>query len=120
MNIRARKQLEAAKKKGRVSADIFEVDNKVIIQDVSTKKWNKVGKIIEKREADDGQDISFVILMANGRETIRHRSHIRHNVTRYTKVIDKKSHSMRKRRKRQRHKGRQKKEKERETKKRGV
>ena len=46
MNIRARKQLEAAKKKGRVSADIFEVDDKVRLQDVSTKKLNKVGKII--------------------------------------------------------------------------
>ena len=29
MRIRARKQLEAAKNKGRVSADKFEVDNKV-------------------------------------------------------------------------------------------
>ena len=38
---------------------------------------------------DDGQDTSFVITMGNGRETIRHRSHIRHNITRYTKVTDK-------------------------------
>ena len=38
----------------------------------------------------NGQDTSFVIIMGNGRETIRHRSHIRHNVTRYTKVTDKK------------------------------
>ena len=44
----------------------------------------------EKRVGDDGQDTSFVIIMGNGRETIRHRSHIRHNVTRYTKVTDKK------------------------------
>ena len=29
MEIRARKQLEAAKKKGRVSADIFEIDDEV-------------------------------------------------------------------------------------------
>ena len=28
--------------------------------------------------------------MANGRETIRHRSHLRHNITRYTKVTDRK------------------------------
>ena len=84
MNIRARKQLETAKKKGRVSADIFEVYNEARLQDVSSKKWNKVGKIKEKRVGDDGQGISFVILMGNGRETIRH------NVTRYTKVTDKK------------------------------
>ena len=90
MNIRARKQLETAKKKGRVSADIFEVDDEVRLQDVSSKKWNKVRKIKEKRVGDDGQDTTFVIVMENGRETIRHRSHIRHNVTRYTKVTDKK------------------------------
>ena len=47
MKIRARKQLETAKKKGRVSADIFEVDDEVRLQDVSTKKWNKVGEIIK-------------------------------------------------------------------------
>ena len=35
MKIRARKQLETAKKKGRLSADIFKVDNKVRLQDVS-------------------------------------------------------------------------------------
>ena len=66
MNIRARKQLGAAKKKGRLSADVFEVDDEVRIQDTSTKRWNKVGKIIEKREADDDQNVSFIILMENG------------------------------------------------------
>ena len=45
MNIRARTQLDTAKKKGRVSADILEVDDEVRLQDVSTKKWNKVGKM---------------------------------------------------------------------------
>ena len=35
MKIRARKQLETAKKKGRVSADIFAVDDKVRLPDVS-------------------------------------------------------------------------------------
>ena len=32
--------------------------------------------------------MSFVISLANGRETIRHRSHLRHNITRYTRVTD--------------------------------
>ena len=36
------------------------------------------------------KNTSFVIQMENGRETIRHRSHIRHNVKRYTKVTEKK------------------------------
>ena len=58
--------------------------------DVSSRKLNKTGEIKEKRVGDYGQDTSFVITMGNGRETIRHRSHIRHNITRYTKVTDKK------------------------------
>ena len=66
MRISARKQLEAAKKKGRVSADIFEGDNEVLVQDAASKKWNKTGRIVEKRQSDDGQDVSFVILMGNG------------------------------------------------------
>ena len=60
------------------------------MQDAATKRWNKTGRIVEKRQSDDGQDVSFVISMANGRETIRHRSHLRHNITRYTKVTDRK------------------------------
>ena len=51
-----------------------------------SKCWDRVGKIIEKREADDGQSTSFVIRMENGYETIRHRSHLRHNVLKYTKM----------------------------------
>ena len=48
MRIRARKQMGAAKKKGRTSSDTFEVRDEIRIQDGSTKKWNKVGKIKEK------------------------------------------------------------------------
>ena len=45
-----------------------------------------MGKIIEKREPDDGQNTSFVVKMENGYEAIRHKSHIRHNVKRYSLV----------------------------------
>ena len=38
MRIRARKQLETAKKKGRVSTDIFEIDDEVRVQDAASKK----------------------------------------------------------------------------------
>ena len=90
MRIRARKQLETAKKKGRVSADTFEIDDEVRVQDAGTKRWSKTGRIVERRQSDDGQDVSFVILMANGGETNRHRLPLRHNITRYTKVTDRK------------------------------
>ena len=53
-----------------------------------TKDGKKTGRIKEIRESDDRQDVSFVITLANGRETIRHRSHLRHNITRYTRVTD--------------------------------
>ena len=90
MRIRARKQLETAKKQGRVSADTFKLDDEICIQNAANKRWDKTGRIVEKRQSDDGQDVSFVISMANGRETIRHRSHLRHNITRYTTVTDRK------------------------------
>ena len=88
MRIKARKQQGAAQKKGRTSTNEFRIGDEVRIQDLNTKTWTKVGKIKEARKADDEQDVSFVIELDNGRETIRHRSHLRHNVTRYTKVID--------------------------------
>ena len=74
MHIRACKQIGAAKKKGRTSSDVFELNDEVRIQDMNTKRWNKVGKITEKREADDKQNVSFVIEVENGCETICHRS----------------------------------------------
>ena len=46
MRIRARKQLETAKKKGSVSADIFKIDDEVRVQDTASKKWNKTGRIV--------------------------------------------------------------------------
>ena len=88
MKIRAEKQQKAAKKKGKLSADTFKLEDEVWIQNAANKRWDKTGCIKEIRQSDDRQDVSFVISLANGRETIRHRSHPRHNITRYTKVTD--------------------------------
>ena len=88
MKIRAKKHKGIAEKKGRKSSDEFVVGDEVRVQCQNTKTWTKVGKIKAARKADDEQDVSFVIQMENGRESIRHRSHLRHNVTRYTKVVD--------------------------------
>ena len=86
MRIRAKKQQETAKKKGSLSADTFEIDDEVCVQNAANKRWDKTGTIVEKRQSDDSQDTSFVISLANGRQTIKQRSHVRHNVTRYTRV----------------------------------
>ena len=88
MHIRSRKQKKIAERKGRKSADIFEIDDHVRVQDVASKKWNKTGRIVETRQSDDGQNMSFVVLMDNGHETIRHRSHLKHNITRYERSTD--------------------------------
>ena len=88
MKIRARKQKGMAEKKGRKSSDEFVVGDKVRVQDQNSKTWTKVGTIKAARKSDDEQDVSFIIDLENGRETIRHRSHMRHNVTRYTKIAE--------------------------------
>ena len=38
--------------------------------------------------ADDGQEVIFIISLPNGKETIRHRNHLRHNLNRYTKISE--------------------------------
>ena len=86
MAIRAKKQRRVAERTGRKSADEFKVGDHVRVQDVSTKKWNKSGVVQESREADDGQSVSFIILMDNGNESIRHRTHLKHDVTRYDRA----------------------------------
>ena len=86
MKIRASKQMKAALKKGKMSSDSFEVGDSIRVQDMRSKKWNRSGVIKEARVSDDGQEVSFIIEMENGRETIRHRSHLRHNVKSSEKV----------------------------------
>ena len=88
MEIRAEKQLKLAKKQGKRSAEIFIEGDSVRIQNIATGKWDKSGTIKEARVADDGQEVSFLISLPNGKETIRHRNHLRHNLNRYTKISE--------------------------------
>ena len=50
--------------------------------------WDKSGVIKEVRRSDDGQGVSFIISLPDGKETIRHCSHLRYNLNRYTKISD--------------------------------
>merc|ERR1711954_93078 len=88
MRIRAEKQLKIAKKQGRRSADEFKEGESVRIQDMRSGRWNKSGVIEELRRSDDGQSVSFIIGLPDGRKTIHHRSHLRFNINRYSKVTD--------------------------------
>ena len=88
MRIWSEKQQKAARKKGKISSDTFELGDTVRIQNMATSRWDKSGVIKEVRTADDGQEVSFVISLPNGRETIRHCSHLRHNINRYTRITE--------------------------------
>ena len=88
MQIRSEKQQKAARKKGKMSADTFEEGDSVRIQNMANSRWDKSGTIKEVRTSDDGQGVSFLISLPNGRETIRHRSHLRHNINRYTRISE--------------------------------
>merc|ERR1711954_629177 len=82
------KQQKAARKQGDRSADTFEEGDSVRIQNMANSRWDKSGTIKEVRTSDDGQGVSFLISLPNGRETIRHRSHLRHNINRYTRISE--------------------------------
>ena len=88
MRIRSEKQLKLAKKQGRRSSDEFKEGDSVRIQDMRSGCWNKSGEIEEVRRSDDGQGVSFIIALPDGRKTIRHRSHLRFNINRYSKITE--------------------------------
>ena len=50
--------------------------------------WDKSGIIKEVRRSDDGQGVSFIISLPDGKETIRHHSHFRYNLNRYTRISE--------------------------------
>ena len=58
------------------------------VQNMQNGRWDKSGTIKEVRRADDGQGVSFLISLPNGKETIRHCSHLRYNLNRYTRISD--------------------------------
>ena len=53
----------------------------VRIQDPISKRWTIKGIIEKVRSSEEGVQTSFQIKKKNGRSTLRHHSHIRHDVT---------------------------------------
>merc|ERR1711954_599807 len=88
MRIRSEKQQKAARKQGKRIADTFVEGDSVRIQKMQNGRWDKSGTIKEVRRADDGQGVSFLISLPDGKKTIRHHSHLRFNLNRYTKISD--------------------------------
>ena len=68
---------KTAEKLGRRSKDDFLVGDKLVCQDMTTRRWTIKGEIVEGREAEDGTVRSFIIKTDSGRTTIRNSRHIK-------------------------------------------
>ena len=51
-----------------------------MVQCPKSRLWRVRGKIVEAREGFDGKNKSFIVKLENGNESIRHKSHIKHDV----------------------------------------
>merc|ERR1711954_627534 len=88
MRICSDKQQKLEKKQGRRSSDTFLEGDSVRIQNMRSGRWDKSGMIKEVRRSDDGQGVSIIISLPDGKETIRQRSHLRFNLNRYTRITE--------------------------------
>ena len=81
MSIRDKKRKQLANRRGRKSSETFEVGDPVRIQDPISKRWTIRGTIERIRSSEEGTQTSYQIKKRNGRNTLRHASHVRHDVT---------------------------------------
>ena len=77
---RHEKQVALALSKGRSSAEQFQVDDKVVVQNHKTGRWSESGTIKESRTAEDGTTHSHVVSMEDGSEVLRNKRFIKHNI----------------------------------------
>ena len=56
---------------------IYEVGDRVMIQDTKSRKFEKFGTISKQRRADSGEIVSYEIIESNGWRSYRHRKHLR-------------------------------------------
>ena len=76
MDARARQHQLRVDKKGKTPKEIYSVGEKVLVQDLVSKAWNKEATVIAIRTAMDGTVVSY-LLNINGYETARHRKFMR-------------------------------------------
>ena len=76
MQNRALQHQKRVEKKGRKPKETYEIGERVLIQDVGTRQWNKQGTVISLRQSQDGTVVSY-LLDINGYETSRHRKYMR-------------------------------------------
>ena len=71
-------QEKLATQKGRVSREKFGIGDKVVIQNPATRKWTIIGTNESKREAEDGNNQSFIIILDQGGEALKNKRYIKH------------------------------------------
>ena len=83
------KQIRIAQEKGRTSKDQFHLQDKVIVQDMTSKRWIHKGEVTSVRYADDGSIQSHEISSDDGTKYIRNKRFIKHdrNMNAIRKVV---------------------------------
>ena len=76
LEIRAELHRKRVARPGRVSKEIYEVGETVLVQDVKTKLWKKTGTVTAVRTAHDGTIVSYDLTI-EGYDTTRHRRFLR-------------------------------------------
>ena len=56
---------------------IYDIGDRVRLQDVKTKEFSRNGTVIEQRKTDSGTIVSYIIKTDRGRITTRHRKFLR-------------------------------------------
>ena len=79
-------QEKLAKAKGRSKNDIFEENDKVILQDPRTSKWSQHG-VVKSKCASDESDVYMVELSESGKLTIKDKKFIKHEMQRPQKIV---------------------------------
>ena len=74
---RSEVQQKVADRLGRRSKDDFHLGDKVLAQNMKTRKWTIRGEVVESRQAEDGSTRSFVIKTESGRCTLRNARHLK-------------------------------------------
>ena len=76
---RSDKQVRIAQQKGRSSKDQFAPEDRVIIQDMLTKRWTIKGTVKQARIADDSSIQSYEIESDDGTTYIRNKRYVKHD-----------------------------------------
>merc|ERR1712208_46394 len=77
INIRVEKHDDRIKRKNKTNKILYEVGQRVRLQNVVTKDWSLKGTIDLLRTTDDGRVVSYEIITDKGHRTTRHRRYLR-------------------------------------------